>query len=407
MRNPLSLYSAGALAVLALSSACSDSTSPGGYGTMVVKLTDAPFAGDSVRSVDIFVVRVDGRAADADSATADSGMDNPSSGGWQALAAPNAVINVLAFQNGAATTLGTASLSAGTYSGFRFIIDPSRSSVTLKNGTVLSGTSSPSVTFPSASRSGIKILLTQPVTIVGGASTTFLVDFDVNNSFVMRGNSIDKNGLLFKPVIRATVTDAATVNANVRLANASSGALDFRQNGTALAGSSAIAFGTSSACSSVNATTPALTITQAGLTTALTGYAPVFVAGNSYTSVAYPTATGGVQFVTLANTAPATGMAGLRVFNATTATAGYDVYVTTSGAALGTPTIANTLAGAAAALVNVAAGAQQVRLTAAGGTTTLLDLGSQTFTAGQPTTLVIAPPATGTSALRAFLVPGC
>jgi hypothetical protein len=37
----------------------------------------------------------------------------------------------------------------------------------------------------------------------------------------------------------------------------------------------------------------------------------------------------------------------------------------------------------------------------------LLDLGSQTFTAGQNATLVIAPPAAGSTTLRAFLVPAC
>src|SRR5678816_2224616 len=33
-------------------------------GTVVVKLTDAPFPTDQVQSVDIFVVRVDGRVSD-------------------------------------------------------------------------------------------------------------------------------------------------------------------------------------------------------------------------------------------------------------------------------------------------------------------------------------------------------
>jgi hypothetical protein len=31
-----------------------------------------------------------------------------------------------------------------------------------------------------------------------------LVDFDVANSFVLRGNTILQNGLLFKPVVKAT-----------------------------------------------------------------------------------------------------------------------------------------------------------------------------------------------------------
>ena len=57
------LGSAMALATLTVGfvMACSDSsTSPGtssGNGTMVVQLTDAPFLADSLKSVDIYVVR--------------------------------------------------------------------------------------------------------------------------------------------------------------------------------------------------------------------------------------------------------------------------------------------------------------------------------------------------------------
>ena len=70
---------------------------------------------------------------------------------------------------------------------------------------MLSGTSTPSIKFPSASRSGIKIALTQAVTVMANQTTTVLVDFMVLNSFVMRGNSIAQNGLLFTPVIHASV----------------------------------------------------------------------------------------------------------------------------------------------------------------------------------------------------------
>jgi len=172
---------------------------------VVVKLTDAPFLTDSLRSVDIFVVRVEGRVAAADSAEADANLDDGASGGWRVLASPNTMYDVLALQNGATATLGSTAIAAGTYNGFRLIIDPSKSSVTLKNGVILSGSSSPSVTFPSASRSGIKILLAEPLQVVGDATTTLVVDFDVNNSFVMRGNAIAQNGLLFKPVIKGTM----------------------------------------------------------------------------------------------------------------------------------------------------------------------------------------------------------
>src|SRR5207342_1439233 len=111
---------------------------------------------DSLKSVDIFVVRVEGRTSTTDDNDANTNLEDGGSSGWQTLASPNAAFNLLALQNGVSTTLGQAALPAGTYNGFRFIIDPSKSSVTLKNGMVLTGTSSPNVTFPSAAKSGIK-----------------------------------------------------------------------------------------------------------------------------------------------------------------------------------------------------------------------------------------------------------
>ncbi len=392
---------------------CSDATSSlngENSGTLVVRLTDAPFLADSAKSVDVFVVRVDARQSDADSAAADQALtsDSSASSGWKTVATPNASINLLSLQNGVSAFLGQTTLAAGSYSGFRLIIDPSKSSVTLKNGQVLSGGSTPGVKFPSGATSGIKIKLDQPVTIGAGATTNMLIDFDVNESFVMRGNSISKNGLLFKPVIKATVTDGTLTNAKIRLANATATPLNLLQNGTALTGASSIAFGASSSCSSVNAATPLLSVTQAGSTTALTGFAPALTAGNSFNFVAYPNAAGAVQFATLSNTyTPTAGQAGLRVFNATSSAAGYDVFVTAAGAALGTATTSNTLAGASSSFVSVPAGASQVRVTGTGSTTVLLDAGAQTFTAGQNATLIIAPPAVGTTVPRAFLVSGC
>ncbi len=163
----LALLSTAMVATALLGVACSssDTVSPtSGSGTMVVRLTDAPFLTDSVKSVDIFVVRVDARTSDADSATADHGLsdDSASVGGWKTIASPNAAFNLLSLQNGVSATIGQAVLPAGTYNGFRFIIDPARSSVTLKGGQVLTGSSTPGIKFPSANRSGIKMVLTQP-----------------------------------------------------------------------------------------------------------------------------------------------------------------------------------------------------------------------------------------------------
>jgi len=315
---------------------------------------------------------------------------------------------LLSLQNGITATLGQATIPAGSYSALRLIIDPSKSSVTLKNGMVLTSSSSPSVSFPSAAQSGIKVILSQPVQIVAGTTTSLLVDFDVNSSFVQRGNTIDKSGLLFKPVIKGSITNLATTSAMVRLFNATNNALTLNQNGTAATGGSALAFGTASSCLTVPVSGSTLTVTQAGSSTALTGFAPTLTAGSNATFIAYPTATGGVQFATLGNAfTPTAGSAGLRVFNATSATTGYDAFVTALGAALGTATVTNVLAGGSSAFASVPAGSQQIRLTSTGSTALLLDAGAMTLTAGQNYTLVVEPPAAGSTTPRVALISGC
>jgi hypothetical protein len=168
-----------------------------GAGQMTIRLTDAPFPFAEVSRVDVHVVRVDARTAEP--TTAEAG-DITEQSGWTTIASPNAVINLLELANGTTTNLGSATLPTGTYSGFRIIIDPAQSSITLTDGT------KPDVKWPSAAQTGIKVDLDQPIALTENGSVVVL-DFDVGRSFVMRGNSIRNNGLLFKPVVRGTATD--------------------------------------------------------------------------------------------------------------------------------------------------------------------------------------------------------
>jgi hypothetical protein len=194
-----------ALCTAAAVGACSDSTGQG-TGTLKVQLTDAPFSSDSVSRVDVYVVRVETRQESTDDAAATTAVDDAStaSSGWTTVATPGKLIELLALRNGITTALGEKTLAAGSYQSFRLIIDPSQSSVTLKNGTVLTSTSTPSVSFPSAARTGIKINLDKPIVIEADGTTTALVDFDVDHSFVMRGSTIAGSGLNFTPVVRGT-----------------------------------------------------------------------------------------------------------------------------------------------------------------------------------------------------------
>jgi hypothetical protein len=204
-----SSFAVAALAGLVVVVSCSDATSVGGSGTLAVRLTDAPFPLDSVKSVDVFVVRVDVRQDDTPDSTAANTdasdttvTDAEARDGWQTIATPDSLIDLLTLQNGASTGLGAATLKAGSYHSMRLVIDPDSSSITLLDGTVLTNKSTPGILFPSAAQSGIKVNFTQPLDVQANATTTVTADFDVGQSFVLRGSTLLSAGLSFKPVVR-------------------------------------------------------------------------------------------------------------------------------------------------------------------------------------------------------------
>jgi hypothetical protein len=188
----LSLIATCALGI----AACADSTG-GGTGTLTVRLTDAPFPFAEVEDVEVHIVRIDARLTEPSD---DEAEDEDDMTGWVTIATPNALVDLLDLQNGTTMNLGQATLPTGTYNGFRLVIDPSQSSVTLTDGT------QPEIAWPSAAQSGIKIKLDAPIALTENGSV-MVVDFDVGRSFVLRGNDIKNNGLLFKPVLRGTAVD--------------------------------------------------------------------------------------------------------------------------------------------------------------------------------------------------------
>lgn len=208
-------------AMLCSVAACSDSTGAG-RGTVGVRLsnasvaasvaasiTEAPLPEGSVKSVDIFVVRVEARREEPTEEAAAQNTEEAAAenGGWVTIAEPNALFDLMTLTNGTNTFLGDAEIAAGAYNGFRLIIDPAKSSVTLNDeaNTVIGGESITGLKFPSAAQTGIKIKLTGgALDVEDGESTTLVVRFDVSKSFVMLGSTIEQNGLLFKPVIHGT-----------------------------------------------------------------------------------------------------------------------------------------------------------------------------------------------------------
>jgi hypothetical protein len=110
--------------------------------------------------------------------------------------------------------LGGSNLPVGSYKSFRLVIDADKSSITMNDN------SKPDIKWPSAGKNGIKIILDKPFDVTTG-TTNLLIDFDVGRSFVVRGNSISQNGLLFKPVIHATTQQSTgAISGTVRGDNA-------------------------------------------------------------------------------------------------------------------------------------------------------------------------------------------
>jgi hypothetical protein len=191
---------------------CSDSSGTG-TGLLTVRLTDAPFPFSDVASVDVYVVRVDAKAASTSDAEA---ADENNHDGWTTIATPNTLINLLDLGDGKTMNLGATTLATGNYQSFRLVLDTDKSSITLKDGT------KPPISFPSAGQSGIKVMLNQPIQLTEDGSVMTL-DFDIGRSFVMRGNNA-RNGFNFKPVIHAVAQDiTGSVSGSVH-ANSATGA---------------------------------------------------------------------------------------------------------------------------------------------------------------------------------------
>jgi len=193
------------IAAAACGAPTGDSVAP---GMLALTLTDAAPASQMIARADIFVVRVDARPRTADTADAARGVsdDSASAGGWMTLAYPNRKVNVLAYQHGTAMPLGRSALPEGHYLGLRVVIDPAQSSVTLRDGRVLTGATTPGVAFPRGSRAGIVVVLYEPVHVETGRTTNLVLDFLVDRSFPVRGSALAPQGFFFTPVVHAAVT---------------------------------------------------------------------------------------------------------------------------------------------------------------------------------------------------------
>ena len=194
--------------LIALAS-CSDLTQPTGdtidpplAGKTAVHLTDAPFPYDKLSRVDLYIVRI------AVSLTADTGGIGGDTTGsnFTTVAEPNRRFNILELQNGVTAELGEAALPPGRYQAVRMVLDTDSSSITLRDGRVLTGSSSPGIAWlSSAGRPQLNALVYDAMTL-GESGGTIVIDFDVGQSFfpVQTLDSLSADeGFIFSPWMRA------------------------------------------------------------------------------------------------------------------------------------------------------------------------------------------------------------
>ncbi|PYP50269.1 MAG: hypothetical protein DMD45_11770, partial [Gemmatimonadetes bacterium] len=163
------------IAVIAACSQHNGTTNTTKAGPTQVFLIDAPFPYDQVARVDVYIVRV---AAGTNPDTVGTGPG--------VIAAPHRAYNLLELANGAAAKLGEGILYSGQYVQFLVTIDADSSSITLKDGTILTNKTSPGIDwggYPSRFSFG---LFTDPPIQIGDTGAVVVIDFDLGRSFYAR-----------------------------------------------------------------------------------------------------------------------------------------------------------------------------------------------------------------------------
>ncbi len=144
-----------------------------GKSTLHVRLTDAPTAFEQV-NVDIREVRV-------------KFSDDTTSSGWVTLTTYPGIYNLLAYQNGVDTLLGTGVFPTQVVKEIRFVLGPNN---TIKDAGVVYP-----LTIPSGSESGLKLKINKAL---NATLETIIIDFDAALSVKKEGTGDYK----LRPVLK-------------------------------------------------------------------------------------------------------------------------------------------------------------------------------------------------------------
>jgi hypothetical protein len=195
----------GILSVLGIlfATACQDMDNTNDQqGNLVIKLTDAPFPIDMIEAATVNITKVEIRKV---SEGEEDGYP------FITVLGESQEFNLLDLRNGITADLVDTVIEAGNYDLIRVYVDQA--------GIVVIGEESYNLKVPSGPQTGIKIFVEPSLRVVGGLTTEVLLDFNVEKSFILKGNMDSPAGIKgfnFKPVIRAVNnTTAGTVDGMV------------------------------------------------------------------------------------------------------------------------------------------------------------------------------------------------
>lgn len=173
-----------------------------GKGTVVVKLTDAPFpvsmVDQTIVTIDKIEIRMGTASSTTEGGTSTSTTEEDSE--YIVILDEPREFDLLTLQNGVTEVIEDAELEVGSYDLIRMYV--SDSEVVLKSGERFD------LKIPGGTSSGLKLKLSPALVIEDGVESSLILDFDVSKSFVVQGNPKTPAGIkgfLFKPVIRAMV----------------------------------------------------------------------------------------------------------------------------------------------------------------------------------------------------------
>ena len=198
-------FLAGLLIALGLFLQACDSADPAtGEAHLTVRLTDAPFPFDLADAAVITITRIellagDRRVADDDTSTVEDVLDR-----IVLFDGEPVELNLLDLRDGIDTLLvNRVSIPAdGSYNKLRFFVGED-AEVRFADGSVYD------LKLPSARQSGIKVTLPAYDLDAADGDVDVLIDFDVEESFVTRGNPAAPGfqGFLFRPVLEVESFD--------------------------------------------------------------------------------------------------------------------------------------------------------------------------------------------------------